>query len=117
MRFRLIILNVFAFVVFEKFIFLLRLILYEELGSYFWCFVVTKYTKKDVSAIIEKLKKFFEEKAPKFKVHYAMLFGSFAKNTVTPLSDVDIAVKTDGNLDTLALLAYELEEIIPFNFD
>ena len=47
---------------------------------------------------IEELKKILEEILKKFEVKRATLFGSYAKNSATPTSDIDIVIDSEGKL-------------------
>ncbi|MEX0568699.1 MAG: nucleotidyltransferase family protein [Candidatus Njordarchaeota archaeon] len=78
---------------------------------------LTQEKSLDNSFILRNLRRFFEEYGKKFDVHYAILFGSYAREENNPLSDIDIAVKLGKNGDNLVKLAYELELIIGSNFD
>jgi len=75
--------------------------------------------KKDKmkNEIIERLKFFFKNYPKRKRIIYVILFGSFANNKQTPLSDIDLAVKMNGTLDDLALLGYDLEDIIDIDFE
>ncbi|GEM_PF-512285 len=66
--------------------------------------------------IIYDLREIFEKIGKKIGVHYVVVFGSYARNTSGPLSDIDIAVKIDDDR-YLPLLIYEIEGILNIDFD
>lgn len=60
---------------------------------------------------IEEIKMAIQEILKKADVKKAILFGSYAKNTPTPKSDIDLVVDSDGKL--LNILFYGLlEELV-----
>lgn len=47
---------------------------------------------------IEELKEILKEILKNFEVKKAILFGSYAKNTPTPKSDIDLVIDSEGKL-------------------
>lgn len=47
---------------------------------------------------IEEIKKILQEILKDFSVKKAILFGSYAKNTPTPKSDIDLVIDSEGKL-------------------
>lgn len=47
---------------------------------------------------IEEIKKILQEILKNFSVKKAILFGSYAKNTPTPKSDIDLVIDSEGKL-------------------
>ena len=47
---------------------------------------------------IEEIKKILKEILEKFSVKKAILFGSYAKNTPTSKSDIDLGIDSEGKL-------------------
>lgn len=47
---------------------------------------------------IEEIKKILQEILQDFSVKKAILFGSYAKNTPTPKSDIDLVIDSEGKL-------------------
>ena len=47
---------------------------------------------------IEELKMILQDILKNFEVKKAILFGSYAKNTQTPRSDIDLVIDSDGKL-------------------
>ncbi len=47
---------------------------------------------------IEEIKKILKEILEKFSVKKAILFGSYAKNTPTSKSDIDLVIDSEGKL-------------------
>lgn len=55
----------------------------------------------------EKLKRFFEKNHQ--NINMAYLFGSYATNTITPLSDVDVAVLLNDGIDPKSYFDTQLD--------
>jgi len=68
---------------------------------------------------IEELKKILKEILKKFSVKKAILFGSYAKNTPTPKSDIDLVIDSEGTLLNIYFygLLEELVEKLQKNID
>ncbi len=47
---------------------------------------------------IDEIKKILQEILKNFSVKKAILFGSYAKNTPTPKSDIDLVIDSEGKL-------------------
>lgn len=47
---------------------------------------------------IEEIKKILQDILKNFAVKKAILFGSYAKNTPTPISDIDLVIDSEGKL-------------------
>lgn len=47
---------------------------------------------------IEELKTILQEILQEFSVKKAILFGSYAKNMATPISDIDLVIDSEGKL-------------------
>lgn len=68
---------------------------------------------------IEELKEMLSEILKKFSVKKAILFGSYAKNTPTPTSDIDLVIDSEGKLLNINFygLLEELVEKMEKNID
>lgn len=60
---------------------------------------------------IEELKNILQEILEQFAVEKAILFGSYAKNTPTPKSDIDIVIDSKGQLLNIKFYGL-LEELV-----
>lgn len=60
---------------------------------------------------LDELKKIFEEVFKNFAVKKAILFGSYAKNTPTPKSDIDLVIDSEGKLININFYGL-LEELV-----
>ena len=47
---------------------------------------------------IEEIKKILQDVLKNFAVKKAILFGSYAKNNPTPISDIDLVIDSEGKL-------------------
>lgn len=65
------------------------------------------YTIDDIRKILQNSRKFLEEK---YFVENFLLFGSYAKNTPTPNSDIDLLVNFKQPIDIFEFL--DLEEYL-----
>lgn len=68
---------------------------------------------------IEELKEMLSEILKNFSVKKAILFGSYAKNTPTPTSDIDLVIDSEGKLLNINFygLLEELVEKMEKNID
>ena len=65
--------------------------------------------------MLEKLKKYLENNE---NIIFAYLFGSFAQNTQTPKSDIDIAVYLkDTSFESILSINYELSKLLQKDVD
>lgn len=60
---------------------------------------------------IEELKKMLQEILKDFEVKKAILFGSYAKNTTTSQSDIDLVIDSEGKLLNIYFYGL-LEELV-----
>lgn len=60
---------------------------------------------------VEEIKNMISEILNKFPVKKAILFGSYAKETQTPVSDIDIIIDSDGKLLNIYFYGL-LEELV-----
>ena len=60
---------------------------------------------------IEELKEKLKDILKKFDVKRAILFGSYAKNTPTPKSDIDLVIDSEGKLLNINFYGL-LEELV-----
>lgn len=62
---------------------------------------------------------FIKEKFRKFNIKFAYVFGSLARDEANNMSDIDIAVMFNGNLDSLqdAITRGEIIEEVKFKFN
>lgn len=69
-------------------------------------------TQKELEVLVKVFKKFD-------KLEEIILFGSRALGTHKKASDIDLAIKGDVDINTLAKLKYTLEEdtLLPYFFD
>ncbi len=74
------------------------------------------FQKTDRKRLIQKIKTFLKQSG---KIDQAWIFGSFARGDDGPLSDIDIAVKTDNEFSyfDLAEIQYGLESVLKRNID
>lgn len=60
---------------------------------------------------IDEIKTILQEILRQFAVKKAILFGSYAKNTPTPKSDIDIVIDSEGKLLNISFYGL-LEELV-----
>ena len=60
---------------------------------------------------LDELKQIIKDVLKNFAVEKAILFGSYAKNTPTPLSDIDIVIDSQGQLLNITFYGL-LEELV-----
>lgn len=60
---------------------------------------------------IEEIEKILKEILKQFEVKKAILFGSYAKNTPTPKSDIDLVIDSEGKLLNIYFYGL-LEELV-----